>query len=87
MFSNVYFMPTSFPCRMSRICSEIEWLTSLRPLTWDKVGRAVETRCIRGYNRDAFLRGEQVPLQAALVRRVQHVDAACVGGVRVKNGS
>jgi hypothetical protein len=26
MFSNVYFMPTSFPCRMSRICSEIEWL-------------------------------------------------------------
>lgn len=53
-FATVAEIFASFP--------EIEWLTSLRPLTWDRAGRAVETRCIRGYNRESFLRGEQVPL-------------------------
>lgn len=41
---------------------EIEWLTSLQPMDLDSAGRPVRSRCTRGFNRAAFERGEQVPL-------------------------
>ena len=40
---------------------EVEWLTTLYPLTWDERGRA--TRCVyqNGYSRQGFFRGENLP--------------------------
>ena len=40
---------------------EIQWLTSLYPITWDIGGRAVACQQARGYSRKAFLLGENLP--------------------------
>jgi glycosyltransferase involved in cell wall biosynthesis len=39
---------------------EIEWITSLFPLYWDKAGRAVSCTALGGFNRAAFFRGEHL---------------------------
>jgi len=36
---------------------EVEWLTSVYPLSWDKKGRAVGCVYVGGFNRRSFLRG------------------------------
>jgi glycosyltransferase involved in cell wall biosynthesis len=41
---------------------EIEWLTTLYPLRWDKLGRAVKCSQRTGYSRQGFLRGENLPI-------------------------
>lgn len=40
---------------------QIEWITTLCPLTWDERGRAVNVGCSRGYSRQGFSRGEHLP--------------------------
>lgn len=40
---------------------EIEWLTSTRPLFWDRAGRAVRSEAVTGYARAALLSGEHLP--------------------------
>jgi glycosyltransferase involved in cell wall biosynthesis len=40
---------------------EVEWISSLYPLTWDKEGRAVSCTYVGGFNRDSFLRGANLP--------------------------
>lgn len=39
---------------------EVEWLTTLFPLRWDARGRAIECVPQRGFDRGAFLRGENL---------------------------
>lgn len=39
---------------------EIEWITSLFPLHWDKAGRAVSCAARDGYSRAGFFRGENL---------------------------
>ena len=41
---------------------QVEWLTSLFPLRWDERGRAVRCSRRRGYSRDGFLAGENMPV-------------------------
>lgn len=43
-------------------CPEIEWLTTLHPLRFDRRGRAVRCSERSGYSREGFLRGENLPL-------------------------
>lgn len=40
---------------------EVNWLTTITPLTWDKYGRAVNCNHRKGYNRHAFFYGEFLP--------------------------
>jgi len=40
---------------------EIEWLTTLYPLTWDECGRATKCFYQDGYSRQGFFRGENLP--------------------------
>ena len=40
---------------------EIEWLTTARPLFWDREGRAVHGAAVPGYARRAFSSGEHLP--------------------------
>jgi glycosyltransferase involved in cell wall biosynthesis len=40
---------------------EVEWLTSLNPLTWDSDGRAVACGSSLAFSRDGFFRGENLP--------------------------
>jgi len=40
---------------------EIEWITTLYPLTWDAVGRAVACGQRTGYTKNAFLKGRNIP--------------------------
>ena len=40
---------------------EIEWLTSLFPLRWDALGRAVRCAQRHGFSRAAFMDGENLP--------------------------
>lgn len=40
---------------------QIEWLTTTRPLFWDRAGRAVHCPAVRGYARRAFLAREHFP--------------------------
>jgi len=40
---------------------EVEWITSLHPLLWDARGRAVHCHAFRGFSREGFLRGENLP--------------------------
>jgi glycosyltransferase involved in cell wall biosynthesis len=40
---------------------DIQWLTTLYPLTWDGLGRAVDCSSPRAFNGRAFLRGENLP--------------------------
>ena len=40
---------------------QIEWLTTLFPLHWDKDGRATRCRYVEGFSRAGFLRGENLP--------------------------
>lgn len=40
---------------------EIEWITTLYQLWWDKNGRAVGCSYVDGYSRHGFLRGENLP--------------------------
>jgi len=40
---------------------EVEWLTTLYPLTWDERGRATRCTYQSGYSRQGFFRGENLP--------------------------
>ena len=40
---------------------EVEWLTSLFPIVWNRDGRAVSCACREGYSRRGFLRGDNLP--------------------------
>ena len=40
---------------------EIEWITTLYPLTWDTAGRAVDCGQRTGYTKTAFLKGRNIP--------------------------
>lgn len=40
---------------------QIEWLTTARPLFWDRAGRAVHCPAVSGYARQAFLDREHFP--------------------------
>lgn len=40
---------------------EVEWLTTLHPLSWDDKGRAIKCSHCSGFNRDAFYRGINLP--------------------------
>jgi glycosyltransferase involved in cell wall biosynthesis len=40
---------------------EVEWLTTLCPLFWDREGRAVHAEAIAGYSAGAFHDGEHLP--------------------------
>ncbi len=44
-----------------RTFPEIEWLTSTYPLWWDRNGQAVKSFDIGGFNRQAFMRGANLP--------------------------
>ncbi len=55
-FSVVAEIFTHFP--------EIEWMTTLYPLTWDERGRAVACGRRAGYGRRAFFRGQYVPVKS-----------------------
>ncbi len=41
---------------------EVEWLTTLFPMRWDREGRAVRCSAREGYPRGGFLRGENLPV-------------------------
>ena len=43
---------------------QVEWLTTLFPLRWDERGRAVRCSQRRGYSREGFLAGENLPVGA-----------------------
>jgi glycosyltransferase involved in cell wall biosynthesis len=40
---------------------EVEWLTSLCPLTWDRRGLPLGCSAMRGFDRGRFLRGDYLP--------------------------
>jgi glycosyltransferase involved in cell wall biosynthesis len=40
---------------------EVEWISTLFPLGWDAAGRLVRCSARKGYTREAFLRGENLP--------------------------
>lgn len=40
---------------------EVEWVTTLYPLSWDEKGRAVACSYIGGFNHQSFLRGGNLP--------------------------
>ena len=40
---------------------EIEWITSLYPLHWDRAGRAISCHRNHGFTREGFFRGENLP--------------------------
>lgn len=44
-----------------RTFPQIEWMTTLYPLTWDSDGRAIACGRRPGYSRQAFFRGQYVP--------------------------
>jgi len=44
---------------------QVQWLTSLFPIHWDKAGRAVNCKQVDGFCRRAFMRGENVPRPGA----------------------
>lgn len=37
---------------------QVEWITSLRPMIWNKVGQPVDVMAFDGYHKQAFMRGE-----------------------------
>ena len=39
----------------------VEWITSLFPIQWDAQNRAISCSKLEGFNRDAFLRGRNLP--------------------------
>ena len=43
---------------------QIEWITTLYPLTWDERGRAVACGRRAGYGKRAFFRGQYVPVKS-----------------------
>jgi glycosyltransferase involved in cell wall biosynthesis len=40
---------------------QVQWLTTLYPLTWDQQGRAVRCTYLGGYSKRGFFRGENLP--------------------------
>ena len=49
---------------VGEICStfpEVEWLTSLYPIVWDRQGRAVRCMHREGYSQQGFFRGGNLP--------------------------
>lgn len=40
---------------------QVEWLTTLFPMSWDARGVAIQCTCADGFSRGAFLRGENLP--------------------------
>jgi glycosyltransferase involved in cell wall biosynthesis len=47
---------------------EVEWITSLYPLTWDEKGRAITCSYAGGFNRDSFFRGANLPSRRSYAR-------------------
>ena len=44
---------------------QVQWLTTLLPLHWDARGLPIRCRPVRGYSREAFFRGENLPREGA----------------------
>ncbi len=40
---------------------EVQWLTTLYPMTWDDQGRAIRCTYLGGYSKRGFFRGENLP--------------------------
>lgn len=57
------YTPWAFQVVAEIFCSfpEVQWLTTVYPLTWDEVGRAVGCGYLEGFNRRAFYRGANLP--------------------------
>jgi glycosyltransferase involved in cell wall biosynthesis len=48
---------------------EIEWLTSVHPVSWNSRGQAVAVDFTGGFSRDAFVRGANFPVKGSYGRR------------------
>lgn len=57
------YLPWTFQVvgRIFASSPEVEWLTTLYPLTWDATGKAVECAFLDGFSRKRFYRGEYLP--------------------------
>jgi glycosyltransferase involved in cell wall biosynthesis len=60
------YTPWSFQLvgEIFRELPELEWLTTLCPLIWDKFGVPVSCKFKGGYTRNGFMRGENLPDQS-----------------------